>query len=88
VGRSELWDVLRVERFKSRTFSDVTFCEWDVSRAGRIVMGRFESGTFQKQDLLYVHQIFMFMFKFISFNFFFFEGGYELCVNFIFLYGQ
>ncbi len=37
MGRSVLWDVLRVGRFKSWTFSDGTFLEWDVSRAGPFV---------------------------------------------------
>jgi hypothetical protein len=37
VGHSELWDVLRVGRFKSRMFSDGMFREWDVSRAGPFV---------------------------------------------------
>jgi hypothetical protein len=37
VGRSVLWDALRVGRFKSWTFSDGTFLEWDVSRAGPFV---------------------------------------------------
>jgi hypothetical protein len=37
VGRSLPWDVLRVGRFKSWTFSDRTFLEWDVSRAGPFV---------------------------------------------------
>ncbi len=32
-----LWDVLIVGRFKSWTFSDGTFFEWDVSRAGPFV---------------------------------------------------
>ncbi len=31
------WDVLRVGRFKSWSFSDGTFLEWDVSRAGPFV---------------------------------------------------
>jgi hypothetical protein len=35
------WDVL----------SCGTFREWDISRAGPLVMGRFESGTFQELDL-------------------------------------
>jgi hypothetical protein len=30
---------------------------WDVLRAGSLVLGRFESGTFQEQDVLYVHEI-------------------------------
>jgi hypothetical protein len=34
VGRSVPWDVLRVVRFKSWTFSDGMFIEWDVTRAG------------------------------------------------------
>jgi hypothetical protein len=37
VGHSVPWDVLRVGRFKSWTFSDGTFLEWDVSRAGPFV---------------------------------------------------
>jgi hypothetical protein len=37
VGRSLPWDVLRVGCFKSWTFSDGTFLEWDVSRAGPFV---------------------------------------------------
>ncbi len=37
MGRSVPWDVLRVGRFKSWTFSDGTFFEWDVSRAGTFV---------------------------------------------------
>jgi hypothetical protein len=28
---------------------------WDVSKAGPLVMGRFESGTFQELDLSYLH---------------------------------
>ncbi len=39
MGSSDLWNVLRVGRFKSRS----------------LVMGRFENGMFQEQDLLYVH---------------------------------
>ncbi len=31
-----------------------TFWEWDVSRVGPLVMGSFESGTFQELDLLYI----------------------------------
>jgi hypothetical protein len=31
------WDVLRVGRFKSWTFSEGTFLEWDISRAGPFV---------------------------------------------------
>ncbi len=27
------------------------FCAWDVFRAGRLVMGRSESGTFREQDV-------------------------------------
>ncbi len=34
MGRSVPWDVLRVGRFKSWTFSDGTFLKWGVSRAG------------------------------------------------------
>ncbi len=37
MGRSLPWDVLRVGCFKSWTFSDGTFLEWDVSRAGPFV---------------------------------------------------
>ncbi len=37
MGRSVPWDVLRVGRFKSWTFSDGKFLEWDVSRAGPFV---------------------------------------------------
>jgi hypothetical protein len=44
IGRSELWDVLK---------------EWDVPRAGPLVMRRFGSGTFQELDLLYVHHVTM-----------------------------
>ncbi len=37
MGHSVLWDILRMGRFKSWTFSDGTFLEWDVSRAGPFV---------------------------------------------------
>jgi hypothetical protein len=37
VGRLVMWDVLRVGHFKSWTFSDGTFLEWDISRAGPFV---------------------------------------------------
>ncbi len=37
VGHSVPWDVLRVGGFKSWTFSDGTFLEWNVSRAGPFV---------------------------------------------------
>jgi hypothetical protein len=39
MGRSVPWDVLRVGRLVM----------------GSLVMGRFENGTFQELDLLYVH---------------------------------
>ncbi len=41
VGHSVPWYVLRGGRFKSRTFSDGTFLEWDVSRAGPFVCAPF-----------------------------------------------
>ncbi len=41
MGRSVPWDALRVGRFKSWTFSDGTFLEWDVSRAGPFVCAPF-----------------------------------------------
>ncbi len=41
MGRSVPWDVLIVGRFKSWTFSDGTFLEWDVSRAGPFVCAPF-----------------------------------------------
>jgi hypothetical protein len=64
------WDVLRVGRFKSWAFSDGTFLEWDVSRAGPFVCA--------PKKWLKIHKI-----SFLSFTLFWYHYIIEACLHFI-----